>query len=258
MNWATQRKLQYLGGFIGLFLIIIFIFLYPIIFKKPTCSDGVMNGTETGTDCGGACSLMCKESISDPVVLWSRAFPVVGNTFNLVALVENQNKNSAIQEVSYEFRIYDVSNRLIGRRQGTTYLPPNKQFAIFEPTFDPGEAELKSVTFEFTTPLVWIKKEPILNNLPLYVDNITIGEDKRSPSLSAVIKNESIYNIPPFEAVSILYDINHNAINVSKTITEGVKSNDSVPVYFTWPKELSSDPIVKDVLIQIDPFTVSF
>jgi hypothetical protein len=258
MNWATKRKLQYLGGFTFIFLLIVFIVLYPIIFKKPTCSDGVKNGTEKGIDCGGMCSLMCKESISDPVVLWSRAFPVVGNTFNLVALIENQNKDSAIQEVSYEFRIYDVSNHLIGRRQGTTYVPPNKQLAVFEPTFNPGESELKSVTFQFTTPFVWYKKAPVLNSLPLYVDNIVLGEDKKSPSLSAKINNESIYDMPPFEVVSILYDINHNAINASKTITEGVHSNDSIPVYFTWPKELSSDPVVKDVLVQIDPFILSF
>ena len=258
MNWATQRKLQYIGGFTFIFLVIVSIILYPIIFKKPTCSDGIKNGTETGIDCGGMCSLMCKESISDPVVLWSRGFPVVGNTFNLVALVENQNKNSAITEVSYEFRVYDVSNRLIGRRQGTTYIPPNKQIAIFEPTFDPGEAQLKSVTFEFTSPYVWLKKEPTLNNLPIYVDNINMGEDKKSPSLSAKINNESIYDIPPFEVVTILYDIDHNAINASKTITDGVKSNDSIPVYFTWPKELTSDPVTKDVLVQINPFSVSF
>ena len=34
--------------------------------------------------------------------------------------------------------------------------------------------------------------------------------------------------------------------------------NDSIPVYFTWPKELPSDPVIKDVLLQINPFTLSF
>lgn len=258
MTWAARRRLQYLGGLFGVFLIIVFIFIYPYIFKKPTCADGKKNGTETGIDCGGSCSRMCKDTTSDPVILWSRAFPVTGNTYNLVALVENQNKSSGIQNVSYEFRVYDVNNRLIGRRQGSTYLPPNKQFAIFEPRLDFGEAKVKSTSFEFTGNFDWIKKEDTLGTLPVYVDKIEMGEDKKNPSLSARVKNESIYDLPAFEAIAILYDEAGNAINVSKTIKSGLSSNNSLSVYFTWPEELSSDPVLKDVLIQINPFTVSF
>jgi hypothetical protein len=258
MTWATKRKLQYLSAVFVLFLLVLFIILYPIIFKKPTCTDNVMNGTETGIDCGGTCSLMCKEKTSDPVILWSRAFPVVGNTYNLVAFVENQNKNSAIYNIPYEFRIYDVNNRLIGRRQGSTYIPPNKQFAIFEASFDAGEAVLKSVTFEFSDPFVWTKKEPTINSLPLFVDNVVMGENKNSPSLSARVNNESIYDIPSFDVVAILYDENHNAINVSKTVKDGLMSNNNLPVFFTWPEALTSEPVTKDVLIELNPFTVSF
>lgn len=229
-----------------------------MIFKDPTCSDNRMNGDESGIDCGGSCTRMCKESVSDPVVLWSRAFPVIGNTYNLVALIENQNRNSAIAEASYEFRIYDINNHLIGRRQGVTFIPPNKQFAVFEARFDSGEAKVKSVSFEFVEPYVWVKKEPTISSLPIYVDNITLGEDKKSPSLSARIKNESIYDLPPFEAIAILYDEEGNAINVSKTVKEGLLSGNNLSVFFTWPEALTKDPVIKDVLVEINPFIVSF
>lgn len=239
-------------------LIILFIFLYPIIFKEPTCTDRKMNGIETGVDCGGSCELMCKESVSKPTVLWSRAFYVLNKNYNLVAFIENPNKNSAVKEASYEFRIYDINNRLIGRRQGTTFIPPNKQFAIFESRFNPGEAEVKSVTFEFVEPLVWLKKEPTLDILPIYVDNVTLGEDEKSPSLSAQIKNESIYDLASFEVFAILYDEEHNVINASKTIKDGLTSGNSTPVFFTWPEALTGEPVIKDVLISINPFDVSF
>jgi len=258
MTWATKRKLQYLSAMFLFFLIVLFIIIYPIIFKKPTCTDNKMNGSETGIDCGGSCSLMCKEKTSDPVILWSRAFPVVGNTYNLVAFIENQNKNSAIYNINYEFKIFDTKNHLIGRRNGSTYIPPNKQFAIFEASYNAGEAEIKSVTFEFTDPFVWTKREPTINSLPLYVDNIVLGEDKNNPSLSARIKNDSIYEIPSFEVVAILYDENHNAINVSKTVKDGLTSNNSLPVFFTWPEKLTSEPVTKDILIELNPFNVSF
>lgn len=258
MTWATRRKLQYLSGFFGFILVILFIFLYPVIFKKPTCTDLKQNGTEIGVDCGGSCSLMCKESVSDPVVLWSRAFNVVGSTYNLVALIENQNRNSAIESIPYEFRAYDEKNRLLGRKQGTTFIPPNKQFAVFEARFDSGESKIKSVTFEFISPFVWVKKEPTVNSLPIYVDNIILGDDKKSPSLSARIKNESIHDLPSFEAVAILYDEVGNAINVSKTVKEELPSGQNTTVFFTWPEQLLGDPVVKDVLVEINPFAVSF
>lgn len=257
MTWATRRKLQYLSGFFGFILVILFIILYPIIFKKPTCTDLKMNGSETGIDCGGACSRMCQESTSDPVVLWSRAFHVIDNNYNLVAYIENQNKNSGVSDVAYEFRIYDVNNRLLGRRQGSTYIPPNKKFAIFESRFDAGVAKVKSVTFEFIPPYNWVKKEPILNNLELYVNDVMMGSDVKEPSLKALVKNESVYDVPYFEVVAILYDIEGNAINVSKTFKNGIASGESLPVFFTWPEELKGEPVIKDILIEINPFKTS-
>ncbi len=258
MTWAAKRRWQYMGGLFGVFLIVLFIFLYPIIFKKPTCSDGNKNGDEIGIDCGGACTRMCLSQVSDPVVLWSRAFAIVPRIYNLVALVENQNKSSGVENASYEFRVYDINNRMIGRKEGVTFIPPNKQFAVFESQFDAGEALVKSVVFEFTGNLDWVKKAPSLNNLPISVDNVAMGADEKNPSLSARIKNESIYDLPTFDIIAILYDIDHNAINASKTVRDGLTSGESVNVYYTWPEELSSTPLIKDVLVSINPFSVSF
>lgn len=258
MNWAAKRKLQYFSGVFGVFLIILFIFLYPVIFKKPSCTDGKLNGDEVGLDCGGSCSRMCPEKTSEPLILWNRAFRISDNAYNLVAFIENTNKNSGISKISYEFRIYDVNNRLIGRRQGNTYIPPNKQFVIFEPHFDPGEAIVKSVSFEFVPPFDWIKREPTIDKLPIFADNIVVGADRDNPNLTARIKNESIYDIPAFDIIAILYDADHNAINVSKTFKEGLNSNSSLSAFFTWPESFTNEAITKDVLIQINPFKVSF
>lgn len=258
MTWGQKRRLQYLSGVIGVFLIILFIFLYPLIFKTPTCTDGKKNGEEVGVDCGGICSRMCLSQISDPISLWSRAFHVVGDTYNLVAFVNNQNINSGVENAPYVFRVYDVNNKMIGRMEGTTFIPPNKQFAVFSSRFDSGESQIKSVVFEFTGELDWVKKESTIDNLPIFVDNISMGDDVKSPSLSARVKNESIYDLPTFDLIAILYDVDNNAINVSKTFKDGLAGGESITVYFTWPEPLSSTPVIKDVLFSINPFSVSF
>ncbi|MFA5773659.1 MAG: hypothetical protein WC908_03230 [Candidatus Paceibacterota bacterium] len=258
MTWASSRQFKYLSIFLLVVGLIVFAFIYPLIFKKPTCTDSKQNGAETGVDCGGACLRMCLAEVSDPVVLWSRAFPVVGSNYNLIAFIENRNKNSGVYSAPYEFRVYDVNNKLLGRRQGSTFIPPNQQFAVFESRFDAGESELKSITFEFLPPLVWIKKSPTLQTLPINVSNIVFDDNKDTPNLSAIISNASIYDLPEFDVIAILYDAEHNAINASKTYKDKLLSGDNLPVVFTWPEILSSIPVIKDVLIQINPFSVSF
>ena len=258
MTWAAKRQLQYFSGLIVFVGLIIFILIYPIIFKKPTCFDGKKNGLETGIDCGGSCLLMCREDVSAPVVIWSRAFPVTGTNYNLVAFVENRNQDSAVYEATYEFRVYDTNNVLLGTRQGKTYIPPNQQFAIFEPRFDSAKSEIKSVTFEFKTPLVWTKKSPTLQTLKIGVSNVVFDNNKDTPTLSAIVTNNTIHDIPEFDVIAILYDYDHNAINASKTHKGMLLNNSSLPVVFTWPETLSAEPVTKDVMVLINPFIVSF
>lgn len=258
MSWASKRQFKYFLGFILFVALIVFLIIYPIIFKKPTCADGKQNGTEKGIDCGGSCPVMCKIDISDPVILWSRAFPVTGNNYNLVAFVENRNKDSAVYKAKYEFRIYDTNNKLLGRREGTTFIPPNQQFAVFESRFDAGQSKIRTVTFEFSQSLIWVKKSTKLQTLPIFVNDVVFNDDKDTPNLSAVINNNSIYDLPEFDVIVILYDAEHKAINVSKTHKDKLLSNNSLPVVFTWPESLSSFPVTKDIMVLINPFSVSF
>lgn len=259
MTWAGKRRFQYLGGLFLFIALIVFWVLYPVIFSKPTCTDGKMNGTETGIDCGGTCSLMCKADVSDPLVLWSRAFHVTSSAYNLVAIIENPNTNSAIKSASYEFQVFDTDNKMIGRREGTTFLPPNQQFAIFEPRFDAGNSQVKHVLFRFTSDLVWYKRNPTINTLPIFVDNKVFNTNENSSTLTAVMNNESIYDLPPFDAVAIFYDADRNAINASKTHKEGLGTNSKITLTFTWPKGFGDDPVPPyDVIPLINPFTTPF
>lgn len=258
MSWASRRQFKYATGVIIFFGLIVFAIIYPYIFKKSTCIDGKQNGTETGVDCGGTCSLMCKPDISEPVILWSRAFPVIGSSYNLVAYVENRNKDGAVAEASYEFKIYDKNNKLLGRREGKTFIPPNQQFAVFESRFDAGQSEVKSVSFEFISPLVWVKKAPTLQTLPVKVNKIVFDNNKDTPNLSAIINNDSVYDLPEFDVIAILYDADHNAINASKTHKPRLLNNESLPVVFTWPETLSVLSITQDIIVLINPFSVSF
>jgi hypothetical protein len=258
MSWASRRQFQYIGGLVAFLAIIALIIAWPTITRKPTCTDGKQNGGENGVDCGGSCQKICNADVSEPIVLWSRAFPVTGNIYNLVSFVENRNKEAAVMQVSYEFRIYSTDNILIGRRQGKTFIPPNQQFAIFESRFDAGTSQIRSVRLDFTSPFVWLKKKPTIQTLPVTIDNIILTTERGNTSLTARVNNDSIYDLPAFDVMTILYDINHNAINASRTHKDGLTSNDNSLLLFTWPQPLNDEVASKDVFLLINPFTTPF
>lgn len=258
MSWASRRQSQYVFGLLAIVAIIAFIIALPTLTKKPTCTDGKQNGGENGVDCGGSCQRICSADVTEPQIIWKRAFPVTGNIYNLVSFVENRNKEAAVEAVSYEFRVYNSKNILIGRRQGTTFIPPNQQFAIFESRFDAGADEIKSVDFSFTSPFVWMKKKPTIQTLPIVVDNVVISTENNSPTLTAKVNNDSIYDLPAFDVITILYDADHNAINASKTHKPGLASNGKSDLFFTWPEKFTDTPVTKDIFVLINPFTTAF
>lgn len=258
MSWAAKRQLKYFSGFMLVIAMIVFAFIYPVIFKKATCQDGKQNGIETGIDCGGDCPVVCKKDTIAPVVIWSRAFNVIGNNYNLVAYIENRNKTAASYEASYEFKVYDINNILIGRKEGKTFIPPNQPFAVVETRFDSGQSELKTVSFDFNSEIIWLKKSPVLATLPLRISNIVMDNNENTPTLKATVNNDSLYDLGVFEIVAILYDQDKNAINASKTEKSGLNSNSKTNLVFTWPEALRGIPVTQDILIQINPFTNSF
>lgn len=257
MSWASRRQFSYLFIVIIFVAGILFLLLRPILFKAPTCDDGKKNSNEQGIDCGGSCMKLCVFQVTNPSVLWARAFLVSGNSYNLLAYVENQNKDGAVYSGNYEFRVYDIENKLIGRREGSTFIPPNQRFAVFESRFSTGEKIPKNVTFTFEENMTWWKKESIIQTLPIKVDRISIGDNSEAPSLTARVRNDSIVDIPEFDAVVILYDANKNAIAVSKTRGENLKSNTDSMLLFTWLDSFSDTPVTKDVFLQINPFLIS-
>jgi len=254
MSWASRRQFSYLSLVIIFVAFILFLVLRPIIFKTPICADFKQNGTELGVDCGGVCQKLCPFQVTNPTVLWVRAFNVNDSFYNLFAYVENQNKEGAVYSGKYEFRVYDTENKLIGRREGSTFVPPNQRFAVFESRFNVGEKIPKNVTFGFEPDMVWLKKESVIQTLEIKIDRILFGDDSQSPSLTARVNNDSIIDIPEFDAVTIIYDANKNAIAVSKTRGNNLKSNTESLLLFTWPKAFSETPVTKDVFLQINPF----
>jgi hypothetical protein len=255
LTWSSKRKLTYFSIVMVFFIVGMTILLWPYFNREPTCFDGKQNGDETGIDCGGSCLLVCTAENYRLVTLWARAFPVTGGNYNLMAYVENQNRESGISRISYEFRAYDENNIFLGRRDGTTFITSNDRTAIFEPGLVAGNRIPSRVDFTFTSVPVWIRvNREQRNALSVSVEDKVVLNVFTSPKVTANVVNNTLIDMKNVDVVAILYDELDNVINVSKTFIPTLSKNSKAPVVFTWPESLSKNPSRVDIFPQVNIF----
>ncbi len=257
MTWAFKRQFFYIFVLIIFLAGFGFLIIYPSLNKPPSCTDAKQNGTETGVDCGGSCLRACFSQVDPVSILWSRSFRVVPGRYNAVAYLENQNKNTAINKINYRFRFADSNNVYIGKREGSTYVPPSGKFAVFEPAIDIGNSIPIYTTFEFTEVPRWVTvSEEKIGQLKVLVSNISLTNLDTTPRLSATIKNNSLFTIPAVKVVAILRDALDNSVAVSSTYIDMLNGEEVKDINFTWPEPISGNIVAKEIIPMYNIFGV--
>lgn len=258
LSWSSRRQILYFTILFGALIVAGVILIYPYFNKVPTCFDNKQNGDEAGLDCGGSCQKVCTVDALKLVTLWSRAFEVVPGKYNLMAYVENQNRESGIASINYEFKVYDDNNIFIARQSGTTFISSNDRTAVFESGIDTGNRIAGRVTFTFTSVPTWIKIDRDQRNaLAISSADKVLSNALSNPKLEAQIVNKTLSEIKNLDVYAILYDEDDNVMTASKTLIDVLPKNGKAPVVFTWPKPLSKQPTRIDVFPQVDIFNVS-
>lgn len=237
--------------FVGLIALGIF---WKLIYRAPTCSDGIKNGDESGIDCGGTCKNICTLDTLLPIVYWSKAYNIAGEVYNLSAYVENPNNNSKNEKAQYEFKVFDANNVLINTRKGEILIPRNKKFIVFEPGFVIKNNVPKRVDFAFTSFAVWQKDVEVEPEIS--IKHGALVSTSTSPRIEGTISNLSNKNIDSVELVATVADSRANVIAVSRTFIDNLLNKSSQDFVFTWPKpfnlgvEVCAVPI--DVVLVLD------
>lgn len=257
MTWGFKRQIFYVVILLLFISIFGFLIISPSLNKAPSCMDGKQNGDEIGIDCGGSCANACPSQVDAMDVLWARAFRVVPGRYNAVAYIVNHNKNTAIEKINYRFRFADANNVYIGKREGSTSVPPGGNFAIFEPAIDIGNSIPIYVTFEFTQTPNWLQvSQKKIDQLKVLISNIQLADEATSPHLSATVKNNSLFTIPEISIIAILYDSSGNAISASRTYLNQLAPLQNSDITFTWPEPLSGTVVAKELIPMYDIFSV--
>jgi Mg-chelatase subunit ChlD len=191
--------------------------------------------------------------IKELVTLWAQSFQIVDGQYNAVAYVENRNINVGSPSLTYTFKLYDAEG-IITERSGTTVLPPDGVYPIFEGRIMTEGRKPTRTEIEFGNDIVWRHGE-VGRDQFMVVKRELLNVDSK-PRLSADLRNDSLDEAREVEIIATLFDASHNPLTISRAFVDIFPGKSTKNIVFTWPepitKTLRSCEIPTDVVLGID------
>lgn len=251
--WAFWRRLQYGAGYFTFLGLIITGVYFMFFYAAPTCFDLLQNGNEAAVDCGGVCTRICAFTLVPPRVVWAQSFEVVKGQYNAVAYVENKNPLAGTPAVSYTFRLYDKEG-LITERNGSTVLPQNSTYPIFEGRIDTLGRVPTETKLELSASDLWLPATAGREQFKT-VDIKLVGADDR-PKLNVTMENTELTEAKSVEVVATIFDAHGTALTASQTFVDLFPGRTKKNLVFTWPtpiaKTVRSCAVPTDIVVAID------
>ena len=252
--WAFWRRLQYGGGTAFFLLLLMVGSYYLFIYEPSSCFDNERNNDERGIDCGGDCVRICAIDVIPPNVQWAEAFKIVDGQYNLLAYVENRNEVASTPELEYTFILKDNAGNEITRESGTTILPPNSVYPIFEGRVLTGGREVTSVDIVLEEPELWLPAT--VGRDQFESSNIELEGVDLQPRLEADIENTELTEAQDVEIVATIFDRSGKPLTASQTFVDIFSPRSTERAVFTWPepiaKTLRSCDVPTDAVLAID------
>ncbi|MDE1975322.1 MAG: hypothetical protein KGI49_02325 [Patescibacteria group bacterium] len=245
-SWSRRRKGMYAGALVVVALAVIGAAAFKLLYKAPSCFDGIRNGDETGVDCGGSCSRLCPNAFLAPSVAWSRFEQVAPGLYNLAAYIVNPNADVSAAAVPYHMALYDDKGVSITDVYGTADLPVHRDSLAFQGSVNIGKRTPARLLFEFTAPPDWVKSPDPLSNLQ--ISNKQYSETGSSSSLIVTVADTGVEPVYNLQVYAVLSDADGNVLDFSKTVVDQVPAGGTALAPFTWPRSHDGKVISIEVL----------
>lgn len=199
--------------------------------KLPTCSDGIQNQEEAGVDCGEPCSPCSWQLRKDLEVIFAEAIKTKDNYVDLVAKINNTNKDFGVSPFSYIFNLYDVNNNLIFSKEGGSYILPQETKYIIEQKIlansEIYNTELKIADVTWQEPINYQTPELLIRN-PVFEKLTDLNR------VSATLENKSNYNFDKVDVSAILFGKESKILAVGKIELRTILSKESRYFEVSW------------------------
>lgn len=253
--WAMWRRIQYSIGMSCLIALFGAGVYFAYFYVSPTCFDQTQNGEEHGVDCGGTCARYCRFEISPPKVLWVKPFKILNGQYNIVAYIENANREVGTKMLPYTMTLAD-NEGVIVERSGNTTVPPNGTYPIFEGRVMTGDRipTEASITFTNQDSVVWLPAN--IGRGDFFLEKRDLVDIDTKPRLNAQVRSSLIEENDGVEIVATMFNAKGEPLTASRTFIEYFKGRSTENVVFTWPEPIAATlrvcEVPVDVLLAID------
>ncbi len=218
---------------------------------QPTCSDGKLNQGEEKVDCGGPCQKYEEiPKIENAQILEKSLIPAGSNRYDALVKIKNPNSLFGIENLGYTFNFLDASGKVIGQREGTSFLLPAETKYIFVFNLDLAEKP-DSVDFRIKS-YRWQKfsdyEEP---NIASYQKEFSfISGGPGFAQLKLKIQNKSGYDFKKITTKAVLRDRQGSPVAINETNNNDVRINEEREVNFQWSEPFSQDIDVQNIEVE--------
>ncbi len=251
--WAFWRRVQYGFGYLSFLAAITTGVYFMYFYQTPTCFDRTQNGTEIGLDCGGGCMRICAFTVIPPTVVWAKSFEVIKGQYNAVGYVENKNIGAGTPAITYTFKLFDEAG-LISERTGTTVLPPDSTYPVFEGRINTDGRVPTKTTLELAAADMWLPSN--LGRGQFKTVDLKLVEADTRPKLNVTMENTELTEARGVEVVAVIFDVKDNPLTASQTFVDIFPARSQKDLIFTWPypiaKTIRSCSVPTDIVIAID------
>lgn len=239
---------------------------YNWFYQGATCFDNKQNQGEAGVDCGGPCAMSCEIlTVKNLEVQWAKAIFLKEGVYDLVAQVDNINPNYGLGSFNYSFKLYDVSDQLVGEKPGTNFILPNQKKYIVEANVavsaKPARAELiitppaktawQRLKDNFELPDIFVQNKQFE-----YLEN-QASVQAGTAQASGVIKNNSNFDLDKISVAVVLFDANKEIVGVNKTDAYTIPAGEERYFSVLWFSPLSGEVKSVDILADTNLFSDS-
>lgn len=242
LSWRKQRQ-----------LVLILIPLIPAVFiagyltynhiTSATCSDGILNQGELGIDCEGPCANICSSRIVRPEISGVGAYPTLPGTYNLGAVIENQNSDLGINDFPVTLIVYDAENNELYRQEVLHDVRPATKSLIFEGPVRISETPDRVVAMVNFDSANWSRFTDMTD---LVVEDMQIQNPDNEPKAFATIINQTRESIKNLPVGVIVKNEDGEIVSISNSVLDINPRSESQAV-FTWPAPF---PTTKGVCVQ--------
>ncbi len=242
MSWASRRRFI-IFSIVGIVSAgILAALAFVVVYKAPSCSDGVQNQGEAGIDCGGPCAYLCTDQLHAPVVLFTKTLSQGNGRVDVIASVQNTNMTAAAKQVPYTITLYGAHQILVKEVTGTVDLPPFSTVPVFVPNISSGnqQATTAFLTIAPSAPR-WFTLSTDSRVVPV-VTNTTLDGASSTPRVDAILANASVTTLSSVPVIVIVHDTQGQVIAASETIVPTITAQGQATATFTWNTPFAGSP----------------